>query len=279
MHPTISIIVPCYNQALYLPEALSSVMEQEFQDWECIIVDDGSPDNTKDVAQNWVKKDSRFKYFHKPNEGVSAARNYGIKQALGEYIFPLDGDDKIDSKYLIEAINAFQSNPKVKLVYANTIEFGARNRKEASPSYSYEKMFTENLIPCTALFRKSDFEKTIGYNTNMRNGLEDWDFWLSFLSVDDIVVKLEGFYLHYRIKEISRSALIDKEKNENLILQIFKNHTHLFLEYFNPVRDHIEADFYKKRTKDLQNSKEYKIGSIICLPFKMIKKLYRKLVR
>ena len=77
--PKISVIVPCYNQAQYLDECLNSVLEQTYKDWECIIVNDGSPDNTEEVAKEWVKKDSRFKYFYKNNGGVNSARNSGLK--------------------------------------------------------------------------------------------------------------------------------------------------------------------------------------------------------
>jgi glycosyltransferase involved in cell wall biosynthesis len=95
MKDLISIIVPCYNQAQYLDECLQSVYSQTCEDWECIIINDGSPDNTQDVANKWVVKDSRFRYYEIENSGVSSARNFGINQATGNWILPLDGDDKI----------------------------------------------------------------------------------------------------------------------------------------------------------------------------------------
>ena len=103
--PVISIIVPCYNQAQYLPETLQSVLEQDYRHWECIIINDGSPDNTEEVALEWCSKDERFKYFKKENGGLSDARNYGIKHSVGKYILPLDSDDKISKDYTLEAIN------------------------------------------------------------------------------------------------------------------------------------------------------------------------------
>ncbi|HAO28647.1 MAG TPA: glycosyltransferase family 2 protein, partial [Chryseobacterium indologenes] len=83
MMPTISIIVPCYNQAIYLDECLQSVLDQTYGNWECIIVDDGSPDNTKEVTEKWIEKDNRFIYLHKENGGLSSARNAGIEAAKG----------------------------------------------------------------------------------------------------------------------------------------------------------------------------------------------------
>ncbi|MFV8358229.1 glycosyltransferase family 2 protein, partial [Flavobacterium sp. XS1P32] len=89
-NPQVSIIVPCFNQAQYLSEALKSVLEQTYENWECIIVNDGSPDDTKQIAQKWVEKDSRFKYIFKENGGLSSARNEGINYAKGTFILPLD---------------------------------------------------------------------------------------------------------------------------------------------------------------------------------------------
>lgn len=84
-NPLISIIIPCYNQAQYLPETLQSVMEQVYPNWECLIVNDGSPDNTEEIALDWCRKDTRFRYLSKPNGGLSDTRNFGIKHSSGKY--------------------------------------------------------------------------------------------------------------------------------------------------------------------------------------------------
>ena len=91
----VSVIVPCYNQAQFLDEALMSVLNQSYANWECLIINDGSPDNTEDVALRWCNKDERFVYLKKENGGLCAARNMGIEKATGEFILPLDADDKI----------------------------------------------------------------------------------------------------------------------------------------------------------------------------------------
>ena len=77
-NPLVSIIVPCYNQAQYLPETLDSVLAQTYPYWECIIVNDGSPDNTEEIAKHYCEKDSRFKYVYKENGGLSSARNVSL---------------------------------------------------------------------------------------------------------------------------------------------------------------------------------------------------------
>lgn len=279
MNPLISIIIPCYNQATYLPDALQSLLDQEYSNWECIIVNDGSSDNTEKVALQWVNKDNRIKYFNKANTGVCDTRNFGVQQAAGEYLLPLDGDDKISQTYINEAIDVFKREPQTKLVYSNILLFGEKDQGLVMPDFDYEKMLTENMIPVSAIFRRADFLKTQGYNSNMVNGLEDWDFWLSFLNKEDAVVKLNAYHLYYRIKAVSRSASINthKQKNDAMLLQMFKNHVPLFLEYFNPIRDRIEAEYYKKESNSLQNSVEYKLGRLIYSPVKLSKRIFRKL--
>lgn len=273
----ISVIVPCYNQAEYLSETLQSVFAQEYQEWECIIVNDGSPDNTSEVARVWTEKDSRFRYYEKQNGGLSDARNFGIAHATGEYILPLDSDDKIGPQYLSEALNIFHQQPKTKIVYSNLILFGTKNQELKLPPFVYRDLLTENRIFCSAIYRKSDYLTTKGYNTNMVGGLEDWDFWLELINEDDIVVKLEKFHFYYRIKDISMLSSLDKEKNEHLLLLIFKNHVPLFLKYFNPIRDHIEAERFKKEAEIYKSSVEYKIGAFFYAPIKLISKVFRKI--
>ena len=84
--PKVSIIVPCYNQAHYLDESLQSLLDQTYTNWECILVNDGSPDATEEIAKQWEARDSRFVYLYKENGGVSSARNLGIATAKADFI-------------------------------------------------------------------------------------------------------------------------------------------------------------------------------------------------
>ncbi len=119
--PLVSTIVPCYNQAGFLPETLASIQAQTCTDWEVLIVNDGSPDNTRAVAAEWVKKDPRFRYIEKPNGGLSSARNAGLAQARGKFIQLLDSDDVIlPEKFAIQiAALARQASPAQALCYCD----------------------------------------------------------------------------------------------------------------------------------------------------------------
>ena len=100
MIPKISVVVPCYNQGKYLSEALDSVLAQSLQEWECIVVDDGSTDNSADVAKAYCAKDNRIRYVYQENAGPSAARNKGVSKTSAPLLFFLDGDNVILSELL-----------------------------------------------------------------------------------------------------------------------------------------------------------------------------------
>lgn len=109
MNPLISVIVPCYLQAEYLDECLQSVYDQTYSNWECIIVNDGSLDNTEEIAKRWLEKDNRFRYIYKENGGLSSARNAGIREAKGEWIQFLDSDDMIHKSKFIDSKLYFEN--------------------------------------------------------------------------------------------------------------------------------------------------------------------------
>ena len=101
----ISVIIPIYNVALYLDRCVQSVISQVYQDWECLLVDDGSTDGSTEICDKWVVRDSRIKVIHQVNQGVSVARNNGIDASLGEYIAFIDSDDWVEPNYLQDLYN------------------------------------------------------------------------------------------------------------------------------------------------------------------------------
>ena len=98
--PLVSVIVPCYNQGQFLEDAINSLLSQTHTNWECIIVNDGSNDDTDEVAKKCCSKDRRIKYFKNVNKGVSNARNFAVKKSLADYILSLDADDKLLKNYI-----------------------------------------------------------------------------------------------------------------------------------------------------------------------------------
>jgi glycosyltransferase involved in cell wall biosynthesis len=227
--PLVSIVVPCYNQAQYLDECLQSVVSQTYENWECIIVNDGSPDHTVQVAKEWLAKDTRFTYIEKENGGVSSARNSGIGTAKGEFILPLDADDKIGSLYLEKGMIAFQENKLLKVVYCNAEKFDDESGVWNLPDFSLQKLSLDNLIFCSALYKKSDWEEVGGYDLNMISGLEDWEFWIALLKNKGEVKRIEEVGFYYRIKKSSRQQDLDFAKKKRLFEYMSIKHADFFV--------------------------------------------------
>jgi glycosyltransferase involved in cell wall biosynthesis len=240
MNASVSIIVPCYNLSQYLAETLDSVSEQTYMNWECIIINDGSIDNTEEIALAYLEKDNRFKYIFQENQGVSSARNNGIKLSSGLYILPLDADDLIAPNYIKEAVEILEKDNDIKIVYSNFKNFGGDYGIEI-PKFTMKKLLLENMIFCSAIFRRIDFDAVGGYNEKMVYGIEDWDLWLSLMSHGGKVYKIPKVYFFYRIRESSRQRSISEDKYKLLKNQLYLNHQELYFQFFNnPI------DLYKK---------------------------------
>lgn len=284
-NPLVSVIVPCYNHGEYLLEALSSLLAQTYINWECVIVNDGSTDNTEEIAMDYCNKDSRFRYLYQSNSGVSEARNNGIKESSGEYVLPLDGDDFINKEFIDVAVSCFQGDDSLKLVYPRVELFGVENRAWDLPPYSFNELLFQNMIVCSAMYKRADYDKTTGYNIRMKDGYEDWEFWVSFLNSQDKVIQLDKCTLYYRIKAMSRNT-ISEEKKRTLYKEIYNNNKgkyYSFLSEFNQ-----DVIYYKQLEKivgtqsdyilnlendvlSLINSKAYKLGRLILKPFRWFK--------
>lgn len=259
----VSVIVPCYNQAKYLAECLNSIKKQTYDCFECIIVDDGSTDNSSEIASTFVKEDVRFKLFKIVNGGVANARNYGIDKALGEYILPLDGDDKISSEYIESGIDILMNNSEIDVVYCKARFFGKKRGRWNLHEFSIDYMLGCNCVFCSAIFRKSIFQKTMGYNIEMRAGYEDWDFWLSMIEVGAQFYRIDKELFFYRIRSRSRQKSIDERNKIILRNQIYNNHKELYSNhFFNPL--------YSFEYLNVANSIEYKIGCFLMKPIRFI---------
>lgn len=180
--PQISVIIPCYNHGRYLPEAVASVVAQTFGDWELIIVDDGSTDDSAAVAERLIAhyaQQYRMLLLRQANQGLSASRNNGIGQARGVYILPLDADDQIEPDMLAATLEVLERQPEVGFVYTAVKMFGVENRIWSGGPYSLDKLrFDCPMVPIT-LFRKQAWADVDGFRSDLYpQGYEDWDFWL-----------------------------------------------------------------------------------------------------
>ena len=270
----VSIIIPCYNYAHFLSEALDSVLSQTYTEWECIIINDGSPDNTEEIALSYCKRDIRFKYFYKENGGHGSARNYGIKNSTGKYIMPLDADDKIESTYISKAVEEIESDTNIKLVTGQVQYFGDLNEKVIVPVYNLRSYLTVNYISISSLFRRSDFDKAKGFDETML-AFEDWDLFIKILKWGGKVSQLPNTGLFYRRKNGSMFHTVSNDKSKALkdLYQVYHNNKDVYLDYFdNPIYLIQENEKMNKVINAYQQTITYRIGAYIG----QIKKYFKK---
>lgn len=256
MNDLVSIIVPCYNQAQYLDEALQSVLDQTYVNWECIIVNDGSPDHTKEISQGWVANDNRFVYLYQDNAGVSSARNFGIASSRGSFILPLDADDKISPDYVALAVETFRDNKSLKVVYCKAEKFGDEAGMWTLPPFSLKELSLDNVIFCTAMYRKEDWKLIGGYDNRMISGWEDWEFWIALLKNSGKVKCLETVGFYYRIKAISRQEQMSYDNMKHLMEYLSIKHADFFVAQYgsffhlnNIIKQTQKEKFYKLKSK------------------------------
>jgi MoaA/NifB/PqqE/SkfB family radical SAM enzyme/tetratricopeptide (TPR) repeat protein len=200
--PMVSVVIACYNQAQFLPQAVQSVVEQTFADWEIIVVNDGSPDATsavcRDLAARWPERSIRC--LERPNGGVSDARNAGIAVARGKYVLPLDADDKLHPGMLAKTVALLEARPEVAIAYTDTIHFGAVSAQVFAGHFTLASLCQHNLLSYCALYRREIWQAVGGYNTNMTLGYEDWDFWLGCAEHGFQARRIPEFLLFYRVR-------------------------------------------------------------------------------
>jgi glycosyltransferase involved in cell wall biosynthesis len=266
MNELVSIVIPCYNQGIYLDEAVDSALAQTHPDVEIIIVNDGSTDSfTNELLANY--KRPKTKVIITKNNGLAEARNVAIRNAKGKYILPLDADDIIAPEYCEKALRVIESDPKIGIVHGETQNFGANTNMRKDPPYSLEAMLRRNIILCSSLYRRDDWEKVGGYNKNMKYGGEDWDFWLSIIELGRDVYKIPETMFYYRIRPGSMARSIDEEKFRELRKQVYLNHLELYLNNFP---DPISLYWEKYRTETKYNKIEHRLANKIISPLRRL---------
>lgn len=225
--PTVSVIMPCYNQGQFFEEAVESVLEQTFQDFEVIVINDGSTEElTVRLLHSYAHPQVRV--LHTVNQGPSLARNTGIQQAQGRYILPLDADDRIAPTYLEKAVAILEQQPEVGIVYSQVEWFGEQTGLYPLPPYQFPQILLGNMIFNTSFYRRADWQQVGGYNPNMVVGWEDYDFWLSLIELGREVVQISEPLYFYRQVANSRSAQLTLDRQVTSYVQLFQNHRPLY---------------------------------------------------
>jgi len=213
--PLVSVIIPCYRQAHFLPDAIGSLIAQSLGDWECIIINDGSPDNTREIALALATEDKRIRYIEQENRGLSGARNRGLKESKGTWIQFLDADDILLPEKLHKQLDVLIQSPGPALSFCDYYFCDAHDiDKRVTKGHDFEhprflhdnplidlisRWETDMSIPIHAFLFDSRLFKEAGvyFDQNLPNH-EDWDCWMRIFHQRPIIVPLHQELVVYR---------------------------------------------------------------------------------
>lgn len=227
----ISIVIPTYNQGEYLEDCLESAYNQTVQAHEIIVVNDGSLDDTKEIAERFMFKEfplisSPVRVINQVNKGLASARNTGIMNATGDYVLFLDSDDML-LENTIERLTQEIQVTNADIVAPSFKEFGKSDREVILGGFTMEDLKKANRLGYFSAVRRSALLECGGYNPKMKWGYEDYDLWFDLFKRGKSIAVLQEVLVMYRVKE--RSMIHEaNEHAEELLAQIKKNHKEIF---------------------------------------------------
>jgi len=221
----ISVVIPCHNYANYLPDAVGSVLAQTWTNWEIIIVNDGSTDNSRKIAEKLIDshRNRIIRLINQENSGHPAhSRNRGIAAARGDFILPLDADDMIAPTMLSECLAVLERDDTISIVYTDRLDYDGVEQVVLAGDYDFNKLKYANHISYCALFRRTVWEDVGGYRAV---GYEDWDFWVAAGALGYYGYRISSPLFKYRRHDTGRFQ-IDSSNNELLTAEIvLRNHS------------------------------------------------------
>lgn len=224
MNPLISIVIPTYNRGDVIVETLNSIVAQTYTNWECIVVDDGSSDNTELLIQTYIKDDERFKYYKRPEEkskGPNSCRNFGFKSCKGDVVHFFDSDDLYKKDALEAIVSEFRNGLDAVVSKVELIDFESREvfkENNITSERLIEDFFIEkiNFYICGPFWRKSFLEQqNYLFDEDLGNG-DDWDFNMRMLYKKPKLGFLDKVLMQIRIHSNSFS----REKRKFNIKQL-----------------------------------------------------------
>ncbi len=218
--PLITAVIPAFNPQRFLLEAIASVERQTHPNWEIVLVDDGTDEDAgRDlIAQVEQRADPRIRALHQPNRGLAAARNAGFRASRGDYVLPLDADDKIEPDMMEAALRELQGRDEAAFVYTDYRVFGESSYMERPGEYNLYRLTQRNFLSYCMLIRKSVWDEVGGYPEEMRWGYEDWTFAIKMGVHGHYGRYLPRTLFHYRRQGESLYSIALARHDENLAL-------------------------------------------------------------
>jgi glycosyltransferase involved in cell wall biosynthesis len=272
----VSIVIPCYNHGAMLREALASIENARNANvCEVIIVDDGSSDVETTEILNEVAEVG-YRVMLQPNRGVGAARNTAIQLAKGEFILPLDSDNRLRDVYLNEGLALLKNNPSIGVVYADAEYFGDRSGRWYVREFDLLSLIRTNFIDACALYRKKLWDEVDGYDEQLaRMGLaaEDWDFWLRVAFHGGSFVHLPKIGFDYRVRRDSLNAVRTRPRAAEIINYIFGKPQMACYRLLRETDEEVQN--LRARIRAMESSYSYRLGRGLLAPVRLLRNLWR----
>jgi glycosyltransferase involved in cell wall biosynthesis len=225
--PLVTVGVPCFNYGRFLPEAVESVLASTFQDFEILVINDGSTDPpTLDALAAIEGRDPRIRVVHQENQGLAAARNKGAALARGKYVVSLDADDRLDPTYLEKTVWVLEHHPEYAFCYSLVRMFGAEDSIWKTEPFSLEKALRYNHVPTGAVFRREAWIEARGFRDELY-GQDDWNFWITLGAKGWEGCLINEVLFYYRKHQASMWSSLREQEREATARRIRALHGYL----------------------------------------------------
>lgn len=216
-NPLFSIIIPTYNRSGFILKTIDSLLNQKFKDFEIIVVDDGSTDNTKEIIREII--DPRLKYFYKENGERGAARNFGINNSKGKYVTFLDSDDLLYPNHLEEAFSFIKKNNPIIFHQQYDMKEGKKRKLVSIESSIQKALIKGNPLSCMGVFIKREIAlKDLFIEDRKISGSEDYELWLRYASkypflynpicTSSLIIHNERSVYHFNVETLIERKLL-----------------------------------------------------------------------
>ncbi len=227
---SVAVVIPCFNYGRFLAEAVESVVAQTLAPDEIVIVDDGSTDDSRDVAERLIAAHagSPIRLLAAAHSGsAGATRNAGIETTSSEYVLCLDADDRLDPDFLGTCAAALDRHPHAAIAYGDILGFDEGGPVQQLREWDTQQQLHINLVGSASLFRRVAWEQVGGYDPQL--GHSDWDFWIGCIEQGWVGVRAAGAFWHYRVHDGLYSRLIDQD--QEIRAAIVLKHASLYTEW------------------------------------------------
>ena len=268
----ISIVIPCFNDFKFVEQAVDSALNQTNTNVEVIVVDDGSDIKTKEVLKRLEPKITKL--IIQENQGQSKARNEGIEVSNGQYILVLDSDDFFEPSFCEKALLILKNDPDYRLVscYANLIFEDKKTTLFKPSGGDIVDFLFSNAALGTSMFRKEDWKNCEGYDETMRQGFEDWEFFIRLLKNGGTAYIIPEPLYNYRKRNYSTTTIANKVKY-SLLMVIYLKHKDLYVNHYEKFITHLLYRIEREEKEKIKNTLrlEFKIGKAVLKPFRWLK--------